>query len=50
MRTNNVFGANDLLKYKSQPNFAGKTVCVIGGGNVAIDMAVTAKKCMAKNV
>lgn len=48
--SNNVFGANDLLKYKSQPNFAGKTVCVIGGGNVAIDMAVTAKKCMAKNV
>ncbi len=45
-----VFGGNELLEYNMHPNYEGKTVLVIGGGNVAIDCARTAKKKGAKEV
>ena len=32
------------------PDFTGKTICVIGGGNVAMDVTRTAIRCGAKNV
>lgn len=45
-----VIGGNELLEDKKYPDFEGKTVCVIGGGNVAIDTARTVKKLGAKEV
>lgn len=45
-----VFGGNELLEYNLHPNYKGKTVAVIGGGNVAIDCARTIKKMDAKDV
>ncbi len=45
-----VYGGNELLEYKLHPNYTGKTVAVIGGGNVAMDCARTIKMLGAKNV
>ena len=40
----NVYGANEFLESKKKIDLNGKTVMVIGGGDVAMDMARTAKK------
>ena len=45
-----VFGGNELLEYNLHPNYKGKTVIVIGGGNVAMDCARTIKRLGAKEV
>ncbi|MBR3002788.1 MAG: NAD(P)-dependent oxidoreductase [Clostridia bacterium] len=47
---NGVYGGNELLEYKLHPNYEGKTVAVVGGGNVAMDCARTVKKLGAKEV
>ncbi len=39
-----VYGGNELLEYNKHPNYEGKTVAVIGGGNVAMDCSRTIKK------
>ena len=43
-----VYGGNELLEYNTHPNYEGKTVSVIGGGNVAMDCARTIKKLRSK--
>lgn len=45
-----VFGGNELLEYGNHPDYAGKRVAVIGGGNVAMDCARTIKRLGAKEV
>ena len=45
-----VYGANSLLEYNSHPEYINKTVAIIGGGNVAMDMARTVKRKGAKKV
>lgn len=45
-----VYGGNELLEKNTHPNYKGKTVAVIGGGNVAMDTARTIKRLGAKNV
>ncbi len=45
-----VYGGNELLEYKSHPDYNGKKVAVIGGGNVAMDAARTVNKMGAKEV
>ncbi len=45
-----VYGGNELLESGKHPDYTGKTVSVIGGGNVAMDTARTIKKLGAKNV
>lgn len=45
-----VYGGNELLEHRNFPELTGKTVCVIGGGNVAIDCSRTLKKLGAENV
>lgn len=45
-----VYGGNELLEYKNYPDFNGKSVAVIGGGNVAMDAARTIKKLGADHV
>ena len=45
-----VYGGNELLEHNLHPNYEGKTVCVIGGGNVAMDCARTIKRLGAKEV
>lgn len=45
-----VLGGNELLEYKNHPNYEGKTVAVVGGGNVAMDCARTIKRLGAKEV
>lgn len=45
-----VFGGNELLEYNLHPDYKGKTVAVVGGGNVAMDCARTIKKLGAKEV
>lgn len=45
-----VYGGNELLEYKNHPNYNGKKVAVIGGGNVAMDTARTIKRLNAKEV
>ncbi len=45
-----VFGGNELLEHNIHPNYEGKSVAVIGGGNVAMDTARTIKKLGAKKV
>ena len=47
---NGVFGGNELLETGNHPNYVGKSVAVIGGGNVAMDSARTIKRLGAKNV
>lgn len=46
----NVYGANELLEYGNHPEYNGKTVIVVGGGNVAMDASRTIKKLGAKEV
>ena len=43
-----VYGGNELLEYSIHPDYAGKTVIVNGGGNVAMDTARTIKRLGAK--
>ena len=38
-----VFGGNELIEHNLHPNYYGKNVVVIGGGNVAMDVARTVK-------
>ena len=45
-----VFGGNELLENDNHPNYSGKKVAVIGGGNVAMDAARTIKKMGAEEV
>lgn len=45
-----VYGGNLLLERSIHPNYEGKSVAVIGGGNVAIDCARTIKRMGAKKV
>ena len=45
-----VFGGNELLENKIYPDFKGKRVAVIGGGNVAMDTSRTIKRLGASNV
>lgn len=45
-----VYGGNELLEYNLHPNYEGKSVAVVGGGNVAMDCARTIKKLGAKDV
>ena len=47
---NGVYGGNELLEYKKYPDFKGKNVAVIGGGNVAMDTCRTVKRLGANNV
>ncbi len=45
-----VFGGNELLEYNSHPDYKGKTIIVVGGGNVAMDTARTIKRLGAERV
>lgn len=45
-----VFGGNELLEKGINPNYKGKKVAVIGGGNVAMDCARTIQKLGAESV
>ena len=45
-----VYGGNELLEYNLHPDYKGKIVSVVGGGNVAMDCARTIKKLGAKEV
>ena len=45
-----VYGGNELLEYNLHPEYNGKKVAVIGGGNVAMDCARTIKKLGAEEV
>lgn len=45
-----VYGGNTLLENNEHPNYVNKTVCVIGGGNVAMDTSRTIKRLGAKDV
>ena len=43
-----VYGGNELLEYNTHPDYTGKTVSVIGGGNVAMDCSRTIKRLRSK--
>lgn len=43
-----VYGGNELLEYNTHPNYGGKIVSIIGGGNVAMDCARTIKRLRSK--
>ena len=45
-----VYGGNELLENLQHPNYLNKKVVIIGGGNVAIDVARTVKRLGAKEV
>lgn len=45
-----VYGGNELLENNTHPNYNGKRVAVIGGGNVAMDTARTIKRLGAEEV
>lgn len=45
-----VYGGNELLEYGMHPNYKGKKVLVIGGGNVAMDCSRTINKMGAESV
>lgn len=45
-----VYGGNELLDYNNHPDYKGKIVAVVGGGNVAMDCARTIKRMGAKEV
>ena len=45
-----VFGGNSLLESGNHPNYIGKKVAVIGGGNVAMDCSRTLKRLGADKV
>lgn len=49
-RLSGVYGANELLEYPQKANYKSKNIIVIGGGNVAIDVARTAKRKGANSV
>jgi len=46
----NVFSANELLEYNHHPDYTNKTVSIVGGGNVALDIARTVIRKKAKSV
>ena len=50
MGVEGVLGGNELLEYKLHPDYKGKTVGIVGGGNVAMDCARTIKRLGAKEV
>ena len=45
-----VYGGNELLEKGIHPNYTGKKVAVIGGGNVAMDTARSIKRMGAEKV
>lgn len=45
-----VFGGNELLEYNLHPDYKGKKVAIVGGGNVAMDCARTVKRLGAEEV
>ena len=45
-----VFGGNELLEYNLHPDYVGKKVAVVGGGNVAMDCSRTIKRLGAEEV
>ena len=45
-----VYSCNELLEKAIYPDYTDKKVCVIGGGNVAMDVARTIKRLGAKEV
>lgn len=45
-----VYGGNTLLEIGNHPDYTGKKVAVIGGGNVAMDCARTIKRMEANKV
>ncbi len=45
-----VYGGNTLLETNNHPNYTGKKVAVIGGGNVAMDCSRTIKRMGAEEV
>lgn len=45
-----VLGGNELLETNHHPNYSGKRVAIIGGGNVAMDTARTIKRMGAQEV
>lgn len=45
-----IYGGNELLEQNNHPDYTGKRVAVIGGGNVAMDCARTIKRLNAKEV
>ncbi len=45
-----VYGGNELLEKNMHPDYTGKKVAVIGGGNVAMDCARTIQRKGAKQV
>ena len=47
---NGVYGGNELLEYNLHPDYKGKKVAIVGGGNVAMDCARTIKKLGAEEV
>ncbi len=47
---NGVYGGNELLEHNLHPNYEGKTACVVGGENVAMECARTIKRLGAKEV
>lgn len=47
---NGVFGGNELLEYNLHPQYDGKKIAIVGGGNVAMDCARTIKRLGAKEV
>lgn len=47
---NGVYSGNQLLEEGIHPDFEGKNVAIIGGGNVAIDSARTIRRMGANNV
>ena len=50
MELEGVYGGNELLEYNNHPDYKGKIVVVVGGGNVAMDCARTIKRLGAKEV
>lgn len=47
---NGVYGGNELLELNNHPDYEEKNVAVIGGGNVAMDVARTIKRLGANKV
>lgn len=45
-----VYGGNQLLEHNEHPDYKGKKVGIIGGGNVAMDCARTIKRLGAQEV
>ena len=45
-----VYGGNELLEYQNHPDYKGKIVSVIGGGDVAMDCSRTIIRMGAKQV